>query len=863
MAVDSLDQNIANETAATAVDINAKEAAAAATPTAASSADGNFLLPRVMLKYQSTLNAGGGSSNNNSKSMSTPATTTTNSPASVMPSNSGSVTNNLAMAQTLATGSGGGGGNAGRMKKHSTTSSSLSSLGSEEIVEIHREDEDDSSKVAKEFKVMPKLAKTPGRAASHQSHYSTDKSASSGYYSSNVCSTYSLEEHIYSEPTIELKEMAIGHKANLIAGHPSESGKGKMVNEKPLAGNGETLCGQDDDDEASVMRTLDYNRRFRYADHQKPGNEANAAQQQSLCRFNGPQTSSNSSSSKEFKENLRILESSIENLDRHLKSFPRGMIMGSSAAAATAGGVGGGVTDAITHHRGEEKIRASYSHLPTIREGYDATAIGTLKRGWSEDPVTDDSLIDIDLDSFLLDEAGKKDKKQNPKHQQLLPPAKTKALGIDNPTFLSEEQEENHYKCAKYINSCPEDAYRVESDIIAPARSSISEQSVAVSVSDLYPKRYEDQLHFQNTRELLEDVRDKIRLLNLTQEPPSGAQSRRQIQAPTGNHLTLDEYIPKELHTMIGTLKRELELYLQRMNQHSELEIRQLCTGLVKNQNIVKMKNAFERRRSLSDMSDHLSTYETSGLPPISIRQEVTTIKCASDPNFKMKRKSLTEVFPISECYVETLRTFGNGMERQSDPLPPLPGGGSQLQRNLNFHQASIQQFENDTNSNFEKLNNPRTTGSVRKHDNSASGSCCASASSSNSPNDSSDPQDKDSILEWHRKKPSIWEMYYGTNRIQQSLLGGNGKKNGLMVTGNTSSSTPSPMCYPSSRPESDFTLDLPRAEQLRIKMEKEKKFRQRCRVITTFLSLVFFLLTVMVVSLVLTRGKRMFGSMI
>lgn len=67
----------------------------------------------------------------------------------------------------------------------------------------------------------------------------------------------------------------------------------------------------------------------------------------------------------------------------------------------------------------------------------------------------------------------------------------------------------------------------------------------------------------------------------------------------------------------------------------------------------------------------------------------------------------------------------------------------------------------------------------------------------------------------------------------------------------------------PSSRPESDFTLDLPRAEQLRIKMEKEKKFRQRCRVITTFLSLVFFLLTVMVVSLVLTRGKRMFGSMI
>ncbi|EJY57876.1 AAEL017191-PA [Aedes aegypti] len=67
----------------------------------------------------------------------------------------------------------------------------------------------------------------------------------------------------------------------------------------------------------------------------------------------------------------------------------------------------------------------------------------------------------------------------------------------------------------------------------------------------------------------------------------------------------------------------------------------------------------------------------------------------------------------------------------------------------------------------------------------------------------------------------------------------------------------------PSTRPESDFTLDLPRAEQLRVKMKKEKQFRSRCRWFFYFLSVVFFLLSVMVVSLVLTRGKRMFGSMI
>uniref|UniRef100_A0A182LX19 Uncharacterized protein n=1 Tax=Anopheles culicifacies TaxID=139723 RepID=A0A182LX19_9DIPT len=67
----------------------------------------------------------------------------------------------------------------------------------------------------------------------------------------------------------------------------------------------------------------------------------------------------------------------------------------------------------------------------------------------------------------------------------------------------------------------------------------------------------------------------------------------------------------------------------------------------------------------------------------------------------------------------------------------------------------------------------------------------------------------------------------------------------------------------PSTRPESDFTLDVPRAEQLRLKMKKEKQFRSRCRWFFYFLSVVFFLLSVMVVSLILTRGKRMFGSMI
>lgn len=120
---------------------------------------------------------------------------------------------------------------------------------------------------------------------------------------------------------------------------------------------------------------------------------------------------------------------------------------------------------------------------------------------------------------------------------------------------------------------------------------------------------------------------------------------------------------------------------------------------------------------------------------------------------------------------------------------------------------------------------------------------------------DKTSGDDKDAILEWHNNKPSIWELYYGKNRPIQTIVKKVKKKGKKPVN--------SVVSYPSTRPESDFTLDLPRAEQLRIKMKKEKQCRYRCRLITSLLSLLFFVLTVMAVSLILTKGKKMFGSML
>ncbi|XP_076751146.1 uncharacterized protein LOC143423593 isoform X1 [Xylocopa sonorina] len=59
-----------------------------------------------------------------------------------------------------------------------------------------------------------------------------------------------------------------------------------------------------------------------------------------------------------------------------------------------------------------------------------------------------------------------------------------------------------------------------------------------------------------------------------------------------------------------------------------------------------------------------------------------------------------------------------------------------------------------------------------------------------------------------------------------------------------------------------DFTLDVSRAERLGRTIAKAKRKRQWCRTLTAFFGLVFFVLSVVIVSLTVTRGRKIFGSM-
>lgn len=58
-----------------------------------------------------------------------------------------------------------------------------------------------------------------------------------------------------------------------------------------------------------------------------------------------------------------------------------------------------------------------------------------------------------------------------------------------------------------------------------------------------------------------------------------------------------------------------------------------------------------------------------------------------------------------------------------------------------------------------------------------------------------------------------------------------------------------------------DFTLDVTRAERLTRAIAKAKRKRQWCRILTTLFGLIFFILSIIVVSLCITRGRKVFGS--
>lgn len=300
--------------------------------------------------------------------------------------------------------------------------------------------------------------------------------------------------------------------------------------------------------------------------------------------------------------------------------------------------------------------------LPTIVEGMDNNAMALVpchrstdnshrrrRSDWTAD-TTDDSLLDLDLDTFsLVDETC--DKKKLSKFNQI------RSEGIENPTFQSDNErehadseldadcddddeddddverhnhtdndadknparkssdgrnsDENNYKCTKYINSCPDDAYNV--DEIIDYKYEQSHYPFANKLLPFYMKNIEDQLNQQNTKDILEEIRDKLTVLL---KPPIETEQESSTESDGIGSSKCNSKTNDSLVRNISELKHDVDNYLVMLNQQNELEIRAFCSGLSKNYKLLTIQHALDNRTrsklSTSDIGSELYSNSNS-----------------------------------------------------------------------------------------------------------------------------------------------------------------------------------------------------------------------------------------------------------
>lgn len=450
------------------------------------------------------------------------------------------------------------------------------------------------------------------------SHYSTEKSGSSGYYSSNVYSTSSVEDHIYSEPVID-----------------------------GITNN---------------------NRRRKF--------------DQKLDQQIG----------------LANLEKSIKTLEKHLKCLNK---TNKKAVGEQQKRIQDPIQESTIKINGnaDEQVKRLPTIVEGIDNNaltlvpYGRTEIAApRKNDWNAD-TTDDSFLDLDLDTFLLiDETRDKKNKSNLNQTN-------RGEGIENPTFQSDGEhenghdkvddeqaiddddddvegvddgnsgdndrndeddaddgddshtdnegdnckttarnsDENNYKCTKYINSCPDDAYNVDEITDYKYETPHFPPFINKKLMPFYMRNIEDQLNHQNTKDILEEIREKLTVLmkpNSDSEHESSTESDGISSSKSNSKTVL-------LMRNITALKHDVDNYLVMMNQQNELEIRAFCSGLSKNYKLLTMQHALDkstRRPKLSTSDIGSEVYSNSNSNSSSSHHHQTPVRRRRRLKYQLKR---------------------------------------------------------------------------------------------------------------------------------------------------------------------------------------------------------------------------------
>lgn len=245
---------------------------------------------------------------------------------------------------------------------------------------------------------------------------------------------------------------------------------------------------------------------------------------------------------------------------------------------------------------------------------------------------------------------------------------------------------------------------------------------------------YLDLIDYHQTREILCNIQDKLEALL--------EQHRR---TPTKNS--------SDLESNIIRLKHDLENYLSVMNEKSENELRQFSAGMSQDSRVQTVKKALSQRSKTCRFGD--DCYEVMTDPSrrtshASLRESHSTLH---------RTPSIEKGDFILTCN-ESINPFTSSSTIPVPPVQTAPPASTPPDDNNNMSSSGGE------SCNSKNIKCPRHGNLSQMHRNLALTQLLSDTYSNRYGGD------RERMLnEWHRDKPSIWEMYYGTNRYSQSKI--------------------------------------------------------------------------------------------
>lgn len=599
------------------------------------------------------------------------------------------------------------------------------------------------------------------------SHYSTEKSGSSGYYSTNLYSVGSVDEHIYSEPVIQKKTNNVVNIDNSSSNSDNISDGGSCTNSNNDNNIQLDKLGEQKSNEMKCLESL----------------------QKSITELE------NSLSIHDTRQNQRQQNHIHPNQIPLLQQLQQ---------------------QQQQHHQPKP--------LPTIMEGLDGQI--PPRPIWPTD--FDDSLMDINLDSFLMrNESPINNNGDNLSDRSqidligLESPLPIILSNSTNPLMrehqkqqlqLQQQQLQMQMQKSQYEEFLNFHNTRNMLEVIRTKLENLLESTTpSTATSATGESSNHSPSSFQNNPFIINNHNaSKLNQNNLRHSPP----------APHRNAT------PTELEKNIINLKIDIDSYLKLMNQQNEAEIKQFCTGLSKNSKLLTLQNAVEQKNNSHSGSScnsnqnkkiNLHSTGTSNSNFYEIVNENTgemeyysmysgrleKMPTPSPPppppplpggnlrNYhhntltsNMSKYSDIEAMPsqfetvyvrdgFSLSYNQKINPFMDGTRPTSSPEP----SDNFKRRSICFSSDHIYKYAEDLNTsstptttmtNSSAENKPQNLPKNHSHQDMCQ--MKQNLALQNIMLMGGDKAyiggDKDKmLLEWHRNKPSFWELYYGPNR--------------------------------------------------------------------------------------------------